>query len=78
MLNNISTFLQNEEYRISFIPNKVHVMNYKRIIDINSNEVKINFSNKKVSIQGKDLKLVKLDKTEALISGLIEGLKLYE
>lgn len=78
MLNNISVFLRNEEYRISLLPNKIHIMNYKKIVDINDNEVIIKVADKVLRISGKNLRLVKLDKSELLLTGLVEGLKLNE
>ena len=45
MFNNINSFLNSETYRVSLLPNKVHILNYKSIIDINSNSVIIKLDN---------------------------------
>ena len=78
MLNNLSTFLSNTEYRISILPNKVHVLNYSSIIDINSESVIIKVNNKISKIKGKNIKLIKLDKKELLVSGIINGVTINE
>ncbi len=76
MLNNISEFLKNEAYRISIIPEGVHILNYKNIIDISSDKVLISFKDKSVNIKGSNLRLIKLDKHELLINGYIERISL--
>ena len=45
MLNNLSSYLSSNEYRISVLPNGVHVLNYKSVIDITSEVVIINVNN---------------------------------
>lgn len=76
MLNNISEFLKSEAYRISIIPEGVHILNYKNIIDISSDKVLISFKDKSVNIKGSNLRLIKLDKYELLINGYIERISL--
>ena len=71
MLNNLSSYLSSNEYRIIVLPNGVHVLNYKSVIDITSEVVIINVNNKISKIKGKDMKAVKLDKNELLITGTI-------
>lgn len=78
MFNNISDFLKNESYRISIIPTGIHILNYKNIIDISSNKVLISFKDKNIDIKGSNLRLIKLDKYELLISGNIERISLNE
>ena len=71
MLNNLSSYLSSNEYRISVLPTGVHVLNYKSVIDITGEVVIINVNNKISKIKGKDMKAVKLDKKELLITGTI-------
>ncbi len=78
MLNNLSSYLSSNEYRISVLPSGVHILNYKSIVDITSELVIIKVSNKISKIKGKDMKAVKLDKKELLISGTILGVTINE
>lgn len=78
MLNNLSSYLSSNEYRISILPSGVHVLNYESIIDITSELVIIKVSNRISKIKGKDMKAVKLDKKELLISGTILGVTINE
>ena len=71
MFRNLNSFLNNET-------NKVHILNYKSIIDINSNSVIIKLDNNLCKIYGSDIKLVKLDKKELLISGIFERININE
>lgn len=71
MLNNLSSYLSSNEYRISILPSGVHVLNYESIVDITSELVIIKVSNRISKIKGKDMKAVKLDKNELLITGTI-------
>lgn len=78
MLNNLSSYLSSNEYRISVLSNGVHVLNYKSVIDITSEVVIINVNNRISKIKGKDMKAVKLDKNELLITGTILGVTIDE
>lgn len=78
MLNNLSSYLSSNEYRISVLPSGVHILNYKSIVDITSELVIIKVGNKISKIKGKDMKAVKLDKKELLISGTILGVTINE
>lgn len=78
MFRNLNSFLNNETYKVSLLPNKVHILNYKSIIDINSNSVIIKLDNNLCKIYGSDIKLVKLDQKELLISGIFERININE
>ena len=78
MLNNLSTYLNNIEYRISIIRNGLHVLNYKKIIDITSSSITLYVNNKKLEIKGSDIHISKLDKKELLINGSIKKVSIDE
>lgn len=78
MLENLKDFLKNETYRVSLVPSGVHILNYKRIIDINDKSVIISLKNESVTIKGNNLRLIKLDKNEILINGKVERLEINE
>ncbi len=73
MLNNISTYLKNEEYRVTLIKNGIHVLNYKSIIDITPTLIMFKIENNLFKVNGENMILKKMDKKEFLISGNIES-----
>lgn len=78
MLNNLNKYINSKDYEINLLPNKVHIINYKSIIDITSNEVILKLNNKISKIKGTDIKAIKLTDNELLISGNIKGVTFNE
>lgn len=72
MLNNLSTYLKNESYRISIIEKGLHVLNYTSVVDITSTEAFLKINKKLIKIYGNNLTLIQLDKKELLINGTIK------
>lgn len=73
MLNNISTYLRDLDYRVTLLKNGLHVLNYKSIIDITSNIIMFKVNDKLFKVNGKNMILKELDKKEFLIIGVIES-----
>lgn len=78
MLNNLSTYLSGEEYRISILSSGIHVLNYKSIIDITDTEVLLKIDKKIIKIKGAGFRLKELDKKELLIHGLVKKVEINE
>lgn len=78
MLNNLTTYLSNEEYRISILNNKVHILNYTSVIDITDSEALIKINKKLIKIKGSNFKLIGLDKKEILITGNVKKVTVDE
>lgn len=78
MLNNLSEYLTKEEYRISIIPNGIHILYYSKILDITNLEALIYIKNKIIKITGTNLYISKLDKNELLIKGTIKKVEINE
>lgn len=73
VLNNISTYLRDLDYRVTLLKNGLHVLNYKSIIDITSNIIMFKVNDKLFKVNGKNMILKELDKKEFLITGVIES-----
>ncbi len=73
MLNNISTYLRDLDYRVTLLKNGLHVLNYKSIIDITSNIIMFKVNDRLFKVNGKNMILKELDKKEFLITGVIES-----
>lgn len=78
MLNNLSTYLNLEDYRISILNNGVHILNYKSIVDITETEVILKIDKKLIRIKGSSFRLKELDKKELLIHGKIKKVEINE
>ena len=63
--------LKNKKYEIILRDYCVYIKYYKRIIDINSNLVKIAFNSKIILIKGSNLMACALDEYEIVIKGNI-------
>ena len=78
MFDDLSKYLKKEEFRISILNGKIHILNYKKIIDITDFELIINIGSYTIKIEGKNLILVKLDKKELLIKGIVKKVNIDE
>ena len=78
VLNNLSTYLKKENYRISILSNGLHVLNYKNLVDVTSTEALIKFDKHLIKVYGKNLILVELDKSELLLKGIIKKVEVTE
>lgn len=78
MLENISTYLFKEDYRLTILPYGLHVLKYKSVLDITDKEALIKMPKNVVKVIGSNLKLVTLDKLEVLITGNIKKVEIIE
>lgn len=78
MLNNITTYFNSKEYQINILKNKVHILNYKSVIDVTSECILIKVEDNITKINGENLLLVKMDNAEILITGIIKGVTINE
>ena len=78
MLRNLINYVKDNDYLIGIYNDKVYIYNYKRMINIDNNYIKIDLGIKKVKIKGKNLSVKKLENNEILININTEGLEIYE
>lgn len=78
MFKNLISYVKDNDYLIGIYSNKIYIYNYKKIIDIDNNYIKIDLGSKKVKIKGKKLSVKKLENKEILINIDAEGLEIYE
>ena len=72
-------FLYDKDYFISMYDKYVHVFNYKKLVYIKEDVIKLDMEDFSVLIKGSSLFIVKMAKNEILIKGSIQGLsKVYE
>ena len=76
MIKKIVNYIRDNGFKINFVNNKLNIVNYDEILDVNSNSIRIIKENKTITIYGSDLKLSKLLDKEILICGLIKKIEL--
>ena len=78
MLRNLISYVKDNDYLIGIYDNKVYIYNYKRIINIDNNYIKIDLGSKKIKIKGSNLSVKRLENNEMLININIEEINFYE
>ena len=71
MLERVYEFINDNEFRFTIYDNKIHIINYKRIITLEDNYISFYSPINKISITGFNLSLIKLLDKEMLIRGNI-------
>lgn len=70
-LDNIKDFLYSKDYFINIFENNIHLFNFIKLIEITSDEIKVDFENFKINIKGTNFVVKKMLKNEILIWGKI-------
>ncbi len=74
LFNNINNYIGENNFKIIISNNKIDIINYKLIKDINSNKIIID----NYVIEGKNLEPIKLFSNEILIDGEINKIYINE
>ena len=75
----LKNFLFDLENFITIYENSLHVFNYDKLDKLSENEIIINLIDKKIKINGSNLKIKQMTKQELLINGTILKVEfLYE
>ena len=74
--DNIVNFLYDKNYFISLYDNNIFVFNYANLKNFSDRDIDIDFDNFNLLISGKNLLIKKMGKSELLISGDINNLKI--
>ena len=71
MFERINNYINDNEFRFTIYENKIHIINFKRIISLEDSYISLQSINKKIIIKGEKLILKKLLENEILIQGNI-------
>ena len=74
LFNNINNYIGENLFRIIITSNKIDIINYKLIKEINSNRIVID----NYVFEGKNLEIIKLFSNEILIDGEINKVYINE
>ncbi len=72
----LRNYINDVEFRVNLYKDKVHIVNYTKIVTIEKSRISIGYSSGKLIIKGKDLALKKLLDDEILIKGIINSVEL--
>ena len=78
MLEKISNYVNDKEFRLTLYNDKIHIINYKKIISLESNYLSILCLNKKILVTGNNLILSKILDNELLIKGTINNIEVID
>ena len=77
MLKRLYSYIDDLEFRFTVFEDKIHIINYLRIITLEEDLIAIMSSNKKINIIGNNFILHKLVDKEMLISGDVSKIEVY-
>lgn len=78
MFERVDNFLNDREFRFTIYENKIYIINFKRIISLEENNVTLQSNRKKLHITGKNLIVRKLLEEEILITGTISKIEVMD
>ena len=76
MINRIVNYIKDNKFKIVYVNNSLDVINYDKILEVESEVIRIIKENKVIEIKGNDLKLSKLLDNEILITGIINKIEM--
>lgn len=76
LVNNIRSFLLEDDFEIRIYKNKVNIVNYDSIGHFDSNKIIIYYNAGNILIKGENLVVSKLLNDEVLITGTIQNIEL--
>ena len=75
MKNKLSNYINDKEFKLTIYDNKIHIINFKRIITLEDNYISFLTNDKKINILGTNLSLKKLVAKELLINGNVSKIE---
>ena len=76
IIKNFRSYLLEDDFRINIFKNKVNIINYDHIGQIDVNKITVYYDEGEILISGKNLSLLKMVDSELLISGTINNIEL--
>ena len=77
IFNDLRNFINDNTNKIIINDNYIDIINYSEIIDISFNLIKIK-TNKIITINGKNLNIIKMQDNELTIKGIINNIQFDE
>ncbi len=75
MLQRVSEYINNQEFRLTLLRGRIHVLNYQKILSLEDERISFSTPIGRLVLKGEKLSLVKLLDQELLISGKIHTIE---
>ena len=75
MIEKINNYLDNKEFKLSLYKDKLHIMNYVKLITLEKTYISIMTKESKIIIKGMNLSLKKILDHELLVKGIIKNIE---
>lgn len=75
MLERVENYIKDKDFRFTVYENKIHIINYKRIITLEEDTIYLQSQNKKIRMIGTNFILKKIVDNEMLIVGNISKIE---
>ena len=75
MLDKINNYLLDSEYKLTVFEDKIHLINYKKLLVLEDEKIVLSTNKTIVTITGEKLSLKKLLQNEVLLSGVIRKIE---
>ena len=75
MFEKVDRFFNDREFRFTVYEDKIHIINFKRIISLEANNISFQSNKHKINITGTNLVVRRLLEEEILISGNISKIE---
>jgi len=77
MKDKLINYINDKEFRFTIYNNKIHIINFNKLITLEDNYISFLTNNKKINIIGNNLSLEKLIDKELLIKGNISKIEVF-
>lgn len=77
-MNSIRSYFEDTEFRYTVFVNKLHIINYTKLLSLEDERVSILYKNKRIIFKGKEFILNKLLDDEVIINGMVLGVEVNE
>ncbi len=74
MIKDLRDYVDDKKFRLMLTSDKLHVLNYEKIVTIDSNYVSLLLEKKVIMIKGEKLVVLKLLEKELLLKGQISSI----
>ena len=75
MFKKVFNYIEDKEFKINILSNKIYISNYKKILVLEENKIVLESDNGIININGLDFKINKLFNNEILVMGKIRTLE---
>ena len=70
-IEKLKNFIMDNEFRMTFFENRIHVINYQELISLSDDKIRIKTTNLTITFTGTQLVLSKLLDQEIMIEGTL-------